>query len=96
MAAFERIECGIPSLDSVFDNIRLGDNVVWQLTTLSDYINRITVPSRVETTRSVIGVGKIREYKDLHRQIFNIVTNRDKASIEAVIRNHYIFWEKYR
>ncbi|MBQ6454945.1 MAG: hypothetical protein IJJ32_02490 [Eggerthellaceae bacterium] len=37
MAAFERIECGIPSLDSVFDNIRLGDNVVWQLTTLSDF-----------------------------------------------------------
>ena len=37
MAAFERIECGIPSLDTVFDNIRLGDNVVWQLTTLSDF-----------------------------------------------------------
>ena len=67
-----------------------------QLTTLSDYINRVTVPSRLETTRVVIEAGKIREYKDLHRQIFNIVQNRDKASIETVIRNHYIFWEKYR
>ncbi len=74
--------------------ISLVDNP--QLTTLSDYINRITVPSREETTRSVIAVGKIREYKDLHRQIFSIVEKRDKASIEAVIRNHYIFWEKYR
>ena len=37
MAAFDRIECGIPTLDTVFDNIRLGDNVVWQLSGLSDF-----------------------------------------------------------
>ena len=37
MTAFERIECGIPTLDTVFDNIRLGDNVVWQLTGLDDF-----------------------------------------------------------
>lgn len=37
MAAFERISCGIPELDSVFDNIRLGDNVVWQLSSLDTF-----------------------------------------------------------
>ena len=37
MAAFDRIQCGIPTLDPVFDNIRLGDNVVWQLTSLDDF-----------------------------------------------------------
>ena len=37
MTAFDRIECGIPTLDPVFDNIRLGDNVVWQLTSLDDF-----------------------------------------------------------
>lgn len=37
MAAFERISCGIPQLDPVFDNIRLGDNVVWQLSSLADF-----------------------------------------------------------
>ena len=37
MAAFDRIECGIPTLDPVFDNIRLGDNVVWQLGSLDDF-----------------------------------------------------------
>lgn len=37
MAAFERISCGIPGLDRVFDNIRLGDNVVWQLDTLDEF-----------------------------------------------------------
>ena len=37
MAAFDRISCGIPQLDTVFDNIRLGDNVVWQLSSLEDF-----------------------------------------------------------
>ena len=35
MAAFDRIMSGIPEMDTVFDNIRLGDNVVWRVSDLS-------------------------------------------------------------
>jgi len=31
MAAFDRINSGIPALDTALDNIRLGDNVVWRV-----------------------------------------------------------------
>ena len=34
MVAFERIKSGIPQLDETLDNIRLGDNVVWQVSNL--------------------------------------------------------------
>lgn len=37
MAAFERIESGIPQLDDAFDNIRLGDNVVWHISNLDEF-----------------------------------------------------------
>jgi hypothetical protein len=37
MAAFERIKSGIPSMDTLLDNIRLGDNVVIQVSDLNDY-----------------------------------------------------------
>jgi len=37
MPAFERVRSGIPSLDKVLDNIRLGDNVVIQVTCLNDF-----------------------------------------------------------
>lgn len=37
MAAFERILSGIPEMDSALDNIRSGDNVVWQITTLKEF-----------------------------------------------------------
>ncbi|SDA37067.1 PEP/pyruvate-binding domain-containing protein [Methanobrevibacter millerae] len=37
MAAFDRIESGIPGLDKALDNIRLGDNVVWNVTNLNEF-----------------------------------------------------------
>ncbi len=37
MAAFERILSGIPDMDITLDNIRLGDNVVWQVTNLDEF-----------------------------------------------------------
>ena len=37
MAAFERISSGIPEMDKAFDNIRLGDNVVWQVPSLKEF-----------------------------------------------------------
>ena len=37
MAAFERIKSGIDELDETLDNIRLGDNVVWQVSNLKEF-----------------------------------------------------------
>ena len=37
MAAFERVLSGIPEMDTAFDNIRLGDNVVWRVSDLEQF-----------------------------------------------------------
>lgn len=37
MAAFDKIESGFPGMDRALDSIRLGDNVVWQVTDLEEY-----------------------------------------------------------
>ena len=37
MAAFDRIRSGIPEMDIALDNIRLGDNVVWRVSNLSEF-----------------------------------------------------------
>lgn len=37
MAAFERVLSGIPEMDKSLDHIRLGDNVVWQVTDLHEF-----------------------------------------------------------
>ncbi|MCR4901532.1 MAG: PEP/pyruvate-binding domain-containing protein [Butyrivibrio sp.] len=37
MTAFERVKSGIPEMDIAFDNIRLGDNVVFRVSDLSEF-----------------------------------------------------------
>ncbi len=37
MAAFDRVKSGIPEMDQVLDNIRLGDNVVWRVSDLEEF-----------------------------------------------------------
>ena len=37
MAAFDKIESGIPNLDVILDHIRLGDNVVWQVSDIGEF-----------------------------------------------------------
>lgn len=37
MAAFDRVPSGIEGLDGVLDSIRLGDNVVWQVSSLEEF-----------------------------------------------------------
>lgn len=37
MAAFDKVKSGIPEMDRALDNIRLGDNVVWRVSELSQF-----------------------------------------------------------
>ncbi len=49
MAAFERICSGIPEMDKALDNIRLGDNVVFRVSDLSEF--RMFVDPYVEQAK---------------------------------------------
>mgnify|MGYP004496296081 FL=1 len=42
MSTFERIQSGLPGLDSMLDSIRMGDNVVWQVSSMDDYMQFVT------------------------------------------------------
>ena len=37
MAAFDKICSGYPQMDRILDYIRLGDNVVWQISELDEF-----------------------------------------------------------
>ena len=85
----------ITKADCDFHNeiIRMTGNP--QLTTHSDFVNRITVPSREKTTGKVIESGQIESYVRLHRQLYNIIAERDRNGIEKAVMDHYYFWERY-
>lgn len=56
MASFDRISSGISGLDKILDSIRLGDNVVFQLSDISDYAFFVEafVKQAVEEKRNII------------------------------------------
>lgn len=37
MAAFDKVKCGIPQMDEAIDYIRLGDNVVFRVSSLEEF-----------------------------------------------------------
>ena len=84
----------ITEADCHFHNVIISLTQNPQLMTLSEYINRITVPSREKTTETVIASGEIKSYVRLHRQLYEIIRTADKKSIEQAVLDHYIFWGK--
>ena len=85
----------ITQADCDFHNIIISLTQNPQLMTLSEYINRITIPSREKTTETVIASGEIESYIRLHRQMYEIIENADKSGIEKAVLDHYVFWEKF-
>lgn len=85
----------ITEADCHFHNVIISLTQNPQLVTLSEYINRITVPSREKTTETVIASGEIDSYIHLHRQLYEIIKNSDKKNIEQAVLDHYVFWEKF-
>lgn len=92
------INCPSPDVEEIIEAdysfhdamIQLADNP--QLSTLSDYINCITVPSRRKTTEEVLSLGYISQYADLHRKMYEIIRDRKSDLIESTVTEHYVFW----
>lgn len=61
--------------------------------TMVQYINRLTLPSRTETTRRVIESGNIDEFVALHREWINVIEERRVDDITKVVYDHYVYWK---
>ena len=59
---------------------------------VTNYIARLTVPSRRATTRKWLKDKKENRFVDLHRQIVDVLKTKDKSRIEEVVEAHYAIW----
>ena len=59
MAAFERVLSGIPEMDKALDNIRLGDNVVFRVSNLSEF--KLFVDPYIEQAKRMRGTSSISD-----------------------------------
>ncbi len=64
------------------------------VTTVYEYITRISVPSRRISIEKWIADQNMDLFLDLHRRIVRTIEEGDQASIERVIRAHYVYWRR--
>jgi hypothetical protein len=63
---------------------------------VTNYIARLTVPSRRATTRKWLKDKNENRFVELHRQIVDVLKNKDKSRIEEVVEAHYAIWSSIR
>ncbi len=63
-----------------------------QLVTITDYITRLTVPSRKKTVRGILENGKEEEFIALHRQMLEIIEKKERDKIVKTVQDHYVYW----
>ena len=94
MAAFDRVLSGIPQMDENFDNIRLGDNVVWRVDNLEQFkfFMKPYVKQAIEDKRNLIYFRFATHEPLLEEQeglkIINVELNHRFENFTVEIREH--------
>ncbi len=65
------------------------------LVSIADYIERFTLPSRLETTKEMLKRNDIEHMMVLHQQIYDVLEKRNIELIEQTVEKHYELWAEY-
>lgn len=83
----------IVAADVAFHRLITDETNNEQLSTITDYVTRLTVPSRTETTRKVIRIGDCENFIYLHEQLVDIIENKRADLIDKAVIDHYMHWK---
>lgn len=64
-----------------------------QVDTVTSYIAKLTVPSRRETVQKWLDRNAAEEFVELHRQIMQVIADRDVSRIKDAVKEHYVLWK---
>ncbi len=88
-----------PSVESIMDtDMRFHEMMAMgtgnpQLITITEYITRLTMPSRINTVREVIINGDEDNFIRLHRQWLSVLENHEVDKIDQTVTDHYVYWK---
>lgn len=89
-----------PSVTAIMDQdtdfhmkiARFTDNE--QLVNITDYITRITIPSRRKTVRRVLESGGGKHFIELHQQMIQVIENQQYNQVGKAVMDHYVYWKE--
>lgn len=83
----------IMELDTRFHTVIAQTTRNPQLSSVTEYITRLSKPSRMQTVERVLRSGEIDNFIDLHRQIIDLIAQRQADQVERVVLDHYVYWD---
>lgn len=64
-----------------------------QLYRMTEYITRITLPSRVEAIEDMLRMNTRDNFYLLHQHILDAIEKRELAQIDRALEGHYVHWK---
>ncbi len=64
-----------------------------QLVTITDYITKLTIPSRKQTIKNILENQEEENFIKLHRQMLDVIEHRQSELIVKTVLDHYIYWK---
>lgn len=60
---------------------------------INSVITRITIPSRLKTTKEIISAGNARFLIESHKKIYEMIRTKDTSKVIEVVDYSYLFWK---
>ena len=80
--------------DNEFHGIIAGAAQNPMITSITEYVTRITLVSRRKTVQMVLDSGETENFINLHLQMLAVIKNRQIDQIEKAVLNHYVYWKR--
>lgn len=102
--ALKQLEKAVLAEDATVEKIMEADTVFHMaiadvaknelLSSITDYVTRITIPSRMITIEGILEKGVKENFIELHRQIISVIEEKRTDLIEKVVSDHYVYWRE--
>jgi len=83
----------IMDCDTHFHNLITEATGNPQLASISDYVTRLTIPSRARTLNKILQQGDLDNFIGLHRQLLEIIVSKRADLIDQAVNDHYMYWK---
>ena len=83
----------IMDCDTHFHNLITEATGNPQLASISDYVTRLTIPSRARTLQKILRQGDLDNFISLHRQLLEIIETKRADLIDPAVNDHYMYWK---
>ena len=64
-----------------------------QLVTITDYITKLTIPSRKKAIKDILEKKEEENFIKLHRQMLDVIEHKQRELIVKTVLDHYVYWK---